>query len=1213
MKVDQIISIISLNTQGLRNLYSVESTLKKYNIILIQEASTSMTKFSKTLKEIKNGISNRFPHYNIHLNLKGNLCILCKKGIQIIHIIDGERFQRILIGYHAQQIEIYNIHLNPEEKLKKQNLGTLKRCLQKNQGHPTILIGDFNMCLTKHDTDAQSRIDIPKFKSFQQENDLVDIFRSFHGNIYARTCFTNLSNPSRVDYALANNKAIDIINWCDIDYNLCPGDHCAIKLFLRIHGHCVWQRLKHPVRYKLPEKDSVFPVKTKEIYSKSILKLNECESIQDLNSIYDEFEKNFKKCMEDTLPKCSFLPFFTSNRKLDKITKQILQAKQILHKISWCKIKHVPIQNTQLIIRFCWKHQIPLNNSSQTVKYIKKFLQEKNQNYKMLLKDTLKNQRDEKWSNARTSFCSPNQNSWFQIMKRRINPPQDHEDFMQKSEKSFVPLENLINTELKSKWANLFSSNNTYNYDKMKNLVESFMPNCIEQNHTLTQEFTIEEIELLLQGKSYNKAPGHDHITYELMRLSHRESCIEFLIKLFNMCLKLQDIPLSWKKGQIVLVPKNAENTEFRPISLLSVFYKSFTQLLNTRLKNFCNSQKLISPEQIGFQGECREHIVLLQETIHQSQITMEKGYLIFADFAKAYDSIDRRTIELVLSHCTNNPFTKLILNCLEGSTSTILNRQGESDPFPIQRGVKQGDVISPLLFNLSIEPIIRCLKENLSHNCLSLLKKTGSPLLAYADDIVIGVNSEQAAHTACKYLQYLCEISGMKMNMGPTKTAAMPIGISGPPRKPFKINNQVVHQLDKKSSYPYLGFHILPDGSTQTHILSRYKKSLESMQRLRHTPIDIFQMTKAVQVFIRPKLSYCLELCGKRNNPCIKGRPFWKTIGENERGIINSSMPNALRIHKTLIHGSRGKDELGLGFPSLLNFLAKKLLVFWIKICKQKLFITQYTDTLIKKGSWFRECLDSMLKGCPVVLMNDNAVPVQGVNVSNLSHTPLLCKNDVDIHLSDWCTNEEKSKSTVSITQFTELIDSIQKDKKIPSLNWYQKYIGISSKVANFIFAMRFKRLPTLQNISNHSSKSSPSDCPLCHTNDHISHFLHCPIIFQKYKLLIPQLIPEISKDPPDGSYSLGFLPVSYNHSQNIICLDHSSEAKNNTYKICCGLYDTELKKYFTQWNIPNSTKEQITFALGKIISFNYKIWIIRNRLINNEPLTDLLPLKNH
>ena len=226
--------------------------------------------------------------------------------------------------------------------------------------------------------------------------------------------------------------------------------------------------------------------------------------------------------------------------------------------------------------------------------------------------------------------------------------------------------------------------------------------------------------------------------------------------------------------GVITLVPKvkEANNVkQFRPICLLNVSFKIFTKLLMGRLTMVAD--KLIGQAQTAFiKGRyIHDRAVLLHEIMHELRVSKKQGVVFKIDFEKAYDSVNWNFVEEVL---TKKGFGEKsrhwIMSMIRGG-KVCVNINGENgNYFKTHRGLRQGDPLSPLPFNLAADALDHIMtkartKGRIMGVALNLVEG-GITHLQYPDDTVILMDNDSQTLSNMKFLLYCFEwLTGLRIN----------------------------------------------------------------------------------------------------------------------------------------------------------------------------------------------------------------------------------------------------------------------------------------------------------------------------------------------------------------------------------------------------------------------------------------------------------------
>lgn len=280
---------------------------------------------------------------------------------------------------------------------------------------------------------------------------------------------------------------------------------------------------------------------------------------------------------------------------------------------------------------------------------------------------------------------------------------------------------------------------------------------------------TREEVKNAVKALKSNKAPGKDEITAEILKKGGNV----VTEKLWDIMLKIwekEEIPAEWQEAVVVPIHKKGEKEEcgnYRGISLLSIPYKVISKIILNRLEHYSN--EVIGDHQAGFiKGRSTTNqIFMLKEIVAKYWEYNKEFFAVFIDFQKAYDSIIREKLWSQLEKFgIPRKLINLIRMTVTGSRCSVRINGCNCEPFEINSGVRQGDGLSPILFNIAIEEAMQIISQ------IDLGVKVGAKvnILAFADDVVILAESFEDVKTLTKVFIKEAGKVGLKTNDKKTK-----------------------------------------------------------------------------------------------------------------------------------------------------------------------------------------------------------------------------------------------------------------------------------------------------------------------------------------------------------------------------------------------------------------------------------------------------------
>jgi hypothetical protein len=294
-----------------------------------------------------------------------------------------------------------------------------------------------------------------------------------------------------------------------------------------------------------------------------------------------------------------------------------------------------------------------------------------------------------------------------------------------------------------------------------------------EENAILTAPFTEKEVYDALMQMDRNKAPGPDGFPAEFYQTMW--GCLkEDFLNMFHSFF-IGELPLFHLNfGTIILLPKK-ENAiqiqQYRPICLLNVSFKLFTKVATNRVSAV--AEKVIRPTQSAFMPgrHILEGVLVLHETIHELQRKKMDGVLLKIDFEKAYDKVQWPFLHQVLRmKGFSSTWCSWIKEFITKGSVGIKVNDDIGHYFQTRKGLRQGDPLSPILFNLVADMlailITRAKDDGRVEGLIPHLVDGGVSILQYADDTILFMAHDLEKAMNMKLILCIFEqLSGLKIN----------------------------------------------------------------------------------------------------------------------------------------------------------------------------------------------------------------------------------------------------------------------------------------------------------------------------------------------------------------------------------------------------------------------------------------------------------------
>lgn len=255
---------------------------------------------------------------------------------------------------------------------------------------------------------------------------------------------------------------------------------------------------------------------------------------------------------------------------------------------------------------------------------------------------------------------------------------------------------------------------------------------------------------------------------------------------------------------------------------------KIMLKILHRRIYLKCEQN--ISPEQFGFRLGLgtQEALFGLTVLLEKCRDQRKDMYLCFIDYEKTFDRIKHTTLlQLLQKQGLNYEDIRVIKNLYWEQRGYVWFDDTVSSEIPIGRGVRQGCVLSPLLFNIYSEYIFQQALED----CEIGIKVNGKILniIRYADDTVIFADTPEGLQELVGKIVKSGDQHGLKINTAKTKT--MVVSRNQNPQSNIRIYGTPIEEVRK---FKYLGCWVTQNLEPETEIRARIENARATFVRMK-------------------------------------------------------------------------------------------------------------------------------------------------------------------------------------------------------------------------------------------------------------------------------------------------------------------------------------------------------------------------------------------
>lgn len=440
----------------------------------------------------------------------------------------------------------------------------------------------------------------------------------------------------------------------------------------------------------------------------------------------------------------------------------------------------------------------------------------------------------------------------------------------------------------------------------------------IVEDHSM--EIRVEEVVKAIRELMNGRAPGPGNIPAELIKCGTGK-LVNHLRDLLQKCIDGDDIPKEWKEAWITASHKKGRKDDcgnYRGLAVTGTISKIYGKVLKAKIEEEWTPFE--AEEQAGFRAgrSTADHLFCVTQLTEKKRIVGQELHLVFLDIEKAYDSIPLVKLWEVLEE---TGFSKGLIGAVKqfyrGAFARIKCQGRLSDGFFVTKGLKQGCCLSPTLFKIYLEHVLKEWKRKCAGMGVPLNDQETLFTLCFADDqVVISQDHDDAEYMTRKLVE---EYRKWGLEVSVRKTKKMSVG--GAQQSIVLEDGQHIESCEQ---YKYLGVKLTSDGKLDQAIRDRNLLGRKAIAMLNgilwDQRISKDNKKRIYNSVVKPIITYGSEVwqLKKRTQEMLKATEmdFWRRsagISRRER-VRNERVREIMGVEGTIVHDIMTKQLVWYG-----------------------------------------------------------------------------------------------------------------------------------------------------------------------------------------------------------------------------------------------------------------------------------------------------------